>query len=102
MRYLTIADLKKHLNIETNEDDTYIETIGTAAEQAVENYLQRPLNEYEQGGFLPEAIRHGIRLLVGTFYANREAVSFGSPTVIPFAIEALLNPYINYASRPID
>jgi len=46
---------------------------------------------------VPDAIRMAILLLVGHFYANREAAMVGvSVSELPFAVEALLNPYRAY------
>lgn len=44
---------------------------------------------------VPEDVRNAIRLLVGHFYENREAVvSTGAvPKELPFAVRALLDPY---------
>mgnify|MGYP001233593676 CR=1 FL=1 len=40
---------------------------------------------------VPQPIRHAMLLLVGHWYANREAVGAGAP--LPFAVDALLTPY---------
>ena len=96
MRYLTLELCKKHVYVEHDEDDAYIEQAGEAAEIAVENYLQCPLDVYEDAtGQLPRAIVQGMLLFFGSLYANREAfTSFGVNTHA--SILALLNPYIRY------
>ncbi|MBO9321651.1 MAG: phage head-tail connector protein [Roseiflexus sp.] len=45
---------------------------------------------------VPRSIRHAILLLVGHYYANREAVAPGAQTVLPYAVETLLAPYKVY------
>ena len=90
---LTVEDLKKHLNIDHDEDDVYIQDLISVAEDAVETYLNRPLSDYvDSEGKIKPAIRHACRLLVGTWYANRESVVFSSPSELPDGVVALLLP----------
>ena len=90
---LNIDDLKKHLNIDHDEDDAYIAELISVAEDAVETYLNRPINDFvDSEGKLKPAIRHACRLLVGTWYANRESVVFSSPSEMPDGVVALLMP----------
>lgn len=44
---------------------------------------------------VPQSIRQGLLLLIGTWYENREAMAFvvGMPTEIPHTIQALWRPY---------
>lgn len=91
--YITVEDLKKHLNVDHSEDDTYIEDLAEVAEDSVATYLNRPLAEFvDDAGHLKASVRHAIRLLVGTWYANRESVAFASPSVMPDGVYALLLP----------
>ena len=90
---ITVDDLKKHLNIDHDEDDAYIEELIAVAEDAVQTYLNRSLAECVDGeGKLKPAIRHACRLLVGTWYANRESVVFSTPSELPDGVVALLLP----------
>ena len=90
---IEIDDLKKHLNIDHNEDDAYIEELIAVAEDAVGTYLNKPLDDYmDAEGRLKPAIRHACRLLVGTWYANRESVVFSTPSELPDGVVALLLP----------
>jgi uncharacterized phiE125 gp8 family phage protein len=45
---------------------------------------------------VPQAIRQAILLLVGHWYANREAVGAGTLAPLPMAVDALLAPYRNW------
>lgn len=91
--YLTVEDLKKHLNVDHSEDDDYIGELIEVAEDAVSTYLNRPLGEMVgSDGKLKAAVRHAVRLLVGTWYASRESVAFASPAVLPDGVYALLLP----------
>lgn len=90
---LTLEDLKKHLNIDHDEDDAYIEELISVAEDAVSTYVNRPLAELvDDKGKLKPAVRHACRLLVGTWYANRESVVFSAPSELPDGVVALLLP----------
>ena len=95
MRYITLELAKKHLVVEHNEDDTYIEHCITAAERAVENYVSAPLESYMCCGFLPAALQHGILLVLGTLYSSRESVVYTSVSIMP-AVQLLLQPYKAY------
>ena len=96
---LTIEDLKKHLNIDHNEDDAYIADRISAAEDAVETYINRPIAEFvDSEGKIKPAIRHACRLLVGTWYANRESVVFSAPSELPDGVVALLLPLRRFVS----
>lgn len=97
MRYITLLDCKNHVYVEHDEDDVYISQAATAAERAVENYLQCPLEEYATDGILPADIKHGILLFFGSLYAHREAFSSFTSHEQP-AILALLNPYKRYGT----
>lgn len=90
---LTVEDLKKHLNIDHDEDDAYIEELIAVAEDAVESYLNKPISEcIDAKGQLRPSIRHAARLLIGSWYANRESVVFSTPSELPDGVVALLLP----------
>jgi uncharacterized phage protein (predicted DNA packaging) len=100
--YITIEDLKKHLNVDHSEDDAYIEELAEVAEDAVAEYLNRPLTDFvDDAGVLKASVRHAIRLLVGTWYASRESVAFASPSVMPDGVYALLLPLRRFVSEEV-
>ncbi len=43
-----------------------------------------------------ELVRHGIKLLVGHWYANREAVTMGSPMTVPLAVDSIIQTCRSY------
>ena len=95
--YVTIEDLRKHLNIDHNEDDAYLRELEEVAEDAISTFLQCPLSSFEKPGAcshteMKPAIRHAIRLLVGNWYANREDVAFAAPAMLPHGVQSLLLP----------
>lgn len=113
MYIVTLAEAKKHLNIESyfTDDDTYINMLIDVSFNAIKNRCNQ-VNWVDSASvttgttdyadytiyqtIIPTAIKHAILLMVGNLYANREPVSFASPQVIPYALEFLLAPYINY------
>ena len=90
--YLTVEDLKKHLNVDHSEDDAYIEELILVAEDHVATFLNAPLSDFVSGYNLKASIKHAVRLLVGTWYASRESVAFATPSVLPDGVYALLMP----------
>lgn len=97
--YITVEDLKKHLNVDHSEDDDYIGELSEVAEDAVAEYLNRPISDFVTDGKLKASVRHAIRLLVGTWYASRESVVFASPSVLPDGVYALLMPLRRFVSE---
>jgi len=49
---------------------------------------------YGAASAVPDPIKHAIRLLVGHWYLNREAVTTTPGSEQPMAVEALLTPYV--------
>lgn len=89
--HITIDDIKRHLNVDYEEDDLYLTDLVESAEAAIERFIQHPLNDEEDSnGMLPADLKHAIRLLVGGFYANREPAAFAASSEIPFGLHFLL------------
>lgn len=92
--YIDADDIKKHLNIDYDEDDGYLTQLVEAAESAIERFIQQPLEKLEdENGDIPAALKHAVRLMVGDFYANREPVAFATATEIPFGLMFLIMQY---------
>lgn len=101
--YVTVEEIKKHLNIETGftDDDIYILNLISTAELAVYEYLNGGLSgatthiiiDNEEVTAIPKTVKQAIILLVSHFYLNRGLVSFAQGFEIPYAFKFLLNPY---------
>lgn len=92
--YIDADDIKKHLNIDYDEDNGYLTQLVEAAESAIERFIQQPLEKLEdENGDIPAALKHAVRLMVGGFYANREPVAFATATEIPFGLMFLIMQY---------
>lgn len=99
--YIELNDIKKHLNIDElfTEDDTYLESLISVAEDAVSKHIDRNLSEVadENGGELPAVLIHAMKLFIGDMYQSRESTSFsGTPSEIPFSYTYLTSLYKKY------
>ncbi|MEG1546182.1 MAG: head-tail connector protein [Bacteroides sp.] len=99
MAYITLEEAKQHLNIEAgyNDEDGKITDLIEVAEVQLSKELCQSLIEFEdKNGILAAPLRQCILLLVGYFYANREAASPTSWKVAPLAYEHIVRLYRKY------
>lgn len=97
--YLQLYQIKKHLNIDEDfhGDDEYLVELAQAAQNVVEVHLDRPLNSLEnEEGYIPSSLTQAMLLLIGTWYASRESVSFASNSVLPHSYDYIIALYKNY------
>lgn len=90
--YILKNTAKKHLNIDLDycDDDELILTYIQIAEDAVAKHLDRDLKDCMENGELYPSVKGAILLLIGTYYANRENVSFAKATEVPYTLKYLL------------
>ena len=99
MGYLALADIKKHLNIDAafTDDDDYLTSLGTAAEDVVSKYIDYPLSQLQDAsGDIPRALKFAMLLWIGTIYSVRESISTSSMTTVPHSLELLCDLYRDY------
>lgn len=112
MTYLTLNQIKHHLNLDYDEpssysysyintfdyDDDYLTSLGDVAEMIVQKHLECDLSTLaaDNGGTLPAPVVHAMLLFVGNLYMNRESVSVTAMHQIPMAFEYLIGLYKNY------
>lgn len=99
MNYLTLSEIKKHLNIDTafTDDDEYLTALAEASEDVVAKYIDYPLDQLVDGeGNLPKALVFGMLLWIGTIYAVRESVSAVNMQTMPHSMELLMDLYRDY------
>lgn len=99
MTYLTLAEIKKHCNIDTafTDDDTYLTALATAAEDVVSKYIDYPLQQLEDAtGAIPSALKFAMLLWIGSIYAVRESISPSNMTAVPHSLELLADLYRDY------
>lgn len=86
MTYLNLELIKNHLNLQNfSDDDKYLQHLGSAVEFVVERDIDKKLSKIaeENGGEFPPSLLHAMLLLVGTYYANRENISYASCVEVP-------------------
>lgn len=101
--YLTLEEVKHHLNInqEFTEDDSYIQGLMDAAEKVVERHIDNKLVILASvnGGSLPTPLMQAMKMLVGTWYENREAVKYAVASQVPLSYDYILSLYKNYSQQ---
>lgn len=94
---IDLARVKLHLKVDGDEEDELIAGYFDAAKSHVAMHCDRELVEGtpagpEQMGFTPD-VEQAVLLLVGHWYANREAVVIGTiSSAVPMAVDRLLWP----------
>ncbi|MVF50586.1 phage gp6-like head-tail connector protein [Pseudomonas monteilii] len=99
---IDLATVKAHLRVDGDEEDSLILGYADAAISTFELWTNRRL--IAEGEPLPEpvgnallfrkSIQQGVLLLVGHWYATREAVAVGTiATEMPLATQALWKPH---------
>lgn len=99
MTYLTLEEIKKHLNVEADftDDDDYITSLGTASEEVVAKYINRDLADLEDENHkIPQSLVHACLLWIGTQYSIRESVTSGSMSDVPHSFTLLTDLYRKY------
>lgn len=92
---INLARVKLHLRVDGDEEDMVIAGYFEAAKSHVAMHCDRILVEAEpvgpdEMGLTPD-VEQAILLLVGHWYANREAVVIGTiSTAVPLAVDRLL------------
>ncbi|AOY00106.1 head-tail connector protein [Jeongeupia sp. USM3] len=109
-----MARVKAHLRLDPDEtfEDDLVSAYLAAASEFVANETRRALyatSELLAADASPPAnalvvtasLQAAILLMVGHLYENREAVNVGNlVTEMPFAVRALLGPYLDYTRSP--
>jgi len=100
---LALDTLKRHLRIDHAEEDALLQGYSAAAKAAFELWTSRKLiippdalpkaEDMKNELLLNDAIQQGALLLIGHWYAQREAVSEKLLHKIPFAVDSLWLPY---------
>ena len=94
---VSLDDLKKHLNIDINDDDDLILEYEAAAVELAEHFMCREIIQREDPQALsttaagvPAAVKQYIRCQVGDFYKQREITATGQFATF---YRHLLDPY---------
>ncbi len=90
--YVTLDELRAHLNIEYADEDSYLRHLIETSEAAVELWINRPYSDVLVSDRLPAPLRHAILLEAARLYAHREGETARTMEV-PFTLSALILPY---------
>lgn len=98
MAYITLEEVKDHLRVDYNTDDTYITSLINLAESVVAVEIEDDLSTLEdESDNIPIGLKHAMLLMIGHFYAVREPILIGVNAVkVPFGFEFLIAPYKNW------
>lgn len=99
MTYLNLELIKNHLNLQNfSDDDKYLQHLGSAVEFVVERDIDKKLTTIaqENGGELPPSLLHAMLLLLGSYYANRENISYASCVEVPKTYQYICDLYRCY------
>ena len=90
---ITIEEIKQHLHIERDyhSEDSYLQSLIDAAQVVVQKHICDSIDGKSEGQ-LPLA--HAVKLLVGTWYMNRESLS--NLNKANHSYEYILSLYKNY------
>jgi hypothetical protein len=100
---VTVVDAKTHLNLTTDDDSALVQRLISAAQDWLESQLGYKLAEkYPQTGSpivpVPPALDQAVLLMVGHWYANREATLVGvSAAPLPLGVADIVNDYRNWS-----
>lgn len=96
MRYLTLSEIKTHLNIDSafTDDDAYLESLESVAVDIIERDIDYKLSGLES---LPDALKHALLLVIGNFYDNRESLSPVGISELPQSLSWICDLYRDYS-----
>lgn len=91
--YITLQEARKHLNLDDyfHEDDSYILELIKVSEAIVAKRIDRKLFDCidPSTGELEPEVAHAVKLLIGTYYNQREATTPQNVKEVPLAFEYL-------------
>ncbi|TPW30329.1 phage gp6-like head-tail connector protein [Martelella alba] len=101
MSLVTLEQVKAHIAVEFDDDDTLL----TGQIAAAQNLLERLLGfaiDATYGGEgqddVPPALEQAALMLVAHWYANREATVMGeTPRYVPFGVREIVNEFRNWS-----
>ena len=98
---LALKTIKKHCNIDLTftDDDLYLLDLAQITKAIILDALDREdISDIydEEKDELKGGLRQAQLLLIGHYYANREAVSYGSPSKLPLGFEYILQQHKSY------
>lgn len=85
--------VKKHLHIESDDEDEVLESFIESAEEIICTYCNRTWNDfYNDYGKIPSSIKNAVSMIVGSLYRDREGTSRVDIRVNP-VLKAMVRPF---------
>ncbi len=91
-----LETVKKHLNVDFEDDDEYILSLMMVSDEVIARHLNVDSLESHFNSNVPVGVTHAKLLLIGTLYNNRETVTDARLYKVPTSYEYLLSLYQNY------
>ena len=85
---VTVPELKAHLRIQYDEEDTYLSSLIAQAQCAAEDYCRVAFSDPA-----PQAVRLAVLLMASHYYENRDNPDKQIYIAMKMAFENLLYPY---------
>ncbi len=85
---VSVEEIKTHLRIENDAEDSYLSALLAAAQASAEDFCRRSFSEE-----MPEPVRIAIYLYVGFMYTYREGSDQTAYRAMKQAFDALLWPH---------
>ena len=85
---VTVDEVKTHLRIQHDEEDTYLTGLIVQAQAAAEDYCRMQFSDPA-----PEPVRLAVLLMVGFYYENRDIPDMTTYKAMRMSFDSLLYPY---------
>lgn len=85
---VSVDELKTHLRIQHNEEDSLLESLIMQAQTVAENHCREVF-----GYDAPEPVRLAVILMASHFYENRDVSDKAAYATMYTAFKALISPY---------
>lgn len=98
---VTLEELKLFARIDHDDDDELLTSLGVAAREFVERATGRTYTG-EEAEDVPELAKVAIMALAGYWFDNREPVTSGNASSVPFHVKALIYQLVNWVKIEAD
>ena len=89
---ISVSEIKAHLRIQHEEEDTYLDTLITQAQAAAEDFCRVTFDDIS-----PPSVRLAVTLMVSHYYENRDNPDKQVYLAMRMAFENLLYPHRDVA-----
>jgi uncharacterized phage protein (predicted DNA packaging) len=95
---VTLDEVKAHLNVTNDVDDTLILAKADAAQNHIERLLGFEIAVEFEGVTIPPALKECVCQLAAHWFENREATLVGvNAQTLPMGVDAIVNEYRDWS-----